>query len=370
MASNKNQHFVPRCHLRPFTADEGDAAINLFNLDRRRFIPNAPVKNQCSGDYFYGKDERLEAAIQAVEGPYGAVVRDLRSPKSTLQPGHKIVLLRFWLLQYLRTEAASRRSVEFAEDLNSFVGAEASSFKLDIREAVQMAMRNYADVMRIIDDLKICIVRNRTSSPFVTSDDPAILTNRWYLEDRRIVGKSFGLRAAGALAILPLTPKFLCILYDGDVYNIQHQSGWVEVRREEDVIALNQHQFLNCFANIFVHDLSHAEELLAQYDTVLPYRRTVRHRFHVAVRDKTEGNYTRYRVVSLTELQTSQREDADGEAVFHSEAMHYKPTTWPSILRWRSPGSVYTNGTGIKYIRRDHAAIARSHRDFWIEAAR
>lgn len=48
MAANKNQHFVPRCYLRPFTMDEGDAAIHVFNLDRRKLIPNAPVKNQCS----------------------------------------------------------------------------------------------------------------------------------------------------------------------------------------------------------------------------------------------------------------------------------------------------------------------------------
>jgi hypothetical protein len=44
MATNKNQHFVPRVHLRPFTVDEGGAAINVFNLDREKLIPNAPVK--------------------------------------------------------------------------------------------------------------------------------------------------------------------------------------------------------------------------------------------------------------------------------------------------------------------------------------
>ncbi|WP_353958780.1 DUF4238 domain-containing protein [Zwartia vadi] len=67
MATNKNQHFVPRCHLRPFTKDESDASINVFNLDRRKLIPNAPVKNQCSRDYFYGRDDRLEMAIQSLE---------------------------------------------------------------------------------------------------------------------------------------------------------------------------------------------------------------------------------------------------------------------------------------------------------------
>lgn len=50
MAINKNQHFVPRCHLRPFTLGAAGLAINLINLDRKVLIPNAPVNNQCSKD--------------------------------------------------------------------------------------------------------------------------------------------------------------------------------------------------------------------------------------------------------------------------------------------------------------------------------
>ncbi|WP_394365145.1 DUF4238 domain-containing protein [Paraburkholderia kirstenboschensis] len=66
--SNKNQHFVPRCYLKAFTRDEGNATIKIFNIDRRKFIPTAPVKNQCSGSYFYGDDPKLEEAIQSCEG--------------------------------------------------------------------------------------------------------------------------------------------------------------------------------------------------------------------------------------------------------------------------------------------------------------
>lgn len=39
-----------------------DLAISLINLDRKKLIPNAPVKNQCFKDYFYGADENLENA--------------------------------------------------------------------------------------------------------------------------------------------------------------------------------------------------------------------------------------------------------------------------------------------------------------------
>jgi hypothetical protein len=84
MASNKNQHFVPRCYLRPFTIDGANRAINLYNIDRRKFIERAPVKHQCSGDYFYGKDQLLDKAIQAMEGAYGTALRIITSQNCAL----------------------------------------------------------------------------------------------------------------------------------------------------------------------------------------------------------------------------------------------------------------------------------------------
>src|SRR3546814_61237 len=106
MADNKNQHFVPRVHLRPFTVNGEGLAINLFNLDRMKAIPNAPVRNQCSGDYFYGQNKLLENAINFIEDPYGPIVRHL-SDGGAVGSAVKVVLKRFIYLQYLRTEAAS-----------------------------------------------------------------------------------------------------------------------------------------------------------------------------------------------------------------------------------------------------------------------
>lgn len=77
MATNKNQHFVPRCYLRPFTTDSANVSINLFNIDRLKFIERASVKHQCSGDYFYGEDLALERAIQFTESTYAAALRDI-----------------------------------------------------------------------------------------------------------------------------------------------------------------------------------------------------------------------------------------------------------------------------------------------------
>ena len=85
---------------------------NLFNIDRLAFVRNAPVKHQCSGDYFYGQDEKLEKAIRFQEGSYATALSAILQPRFMLDQGHRVGLRRFWLFQDMRTEAASRRAVE------------------------------------------------------------------------------------------------------------------------------------------------------------------------------------------------------------------------------------------------------------------
>ncbi len=139
MATNKNQHFVPRYHLRPFTLGSEDAAINLFNLDCKKLIPNAPVKNQCSKDYFYCKNERLEKAIQLIESGYSQALRDLIQNYRTLTESNKIVFKIFWLFQHLRTEAAAMRTVQMVETTRTLTDLPPGKFTFGIKEAVQMA---------------------------------------------------------------------------------------------------------------------------------------------------------------------------------------------------------------------------------------
>ena len=55
MANLKNQHFVPRCLLKPFTQDGEGKAINVYNIRHDKLIQNAPVKGQCARDYLYGE---------------------------------------------------------------------------------------------------------------------------------------------------------------------------------------------------------------------------------------------------------------------------------------------------------------------------
>lgn len=350
MATNKNQHYVPRCYLRPFTLDSANFAINIFNIDRQILIQQAPVKNQCSGDYFYGKNALLETAIQAQEANYAAVLRAILSPSYCLEDPHRKSLLRFWLFQYSRTEAAAKRSVEMSESMKEVIDdGIRSQFKLSIKDAVQNSMKTFVEKIDAVDDLKVCLLRNRTATPFVTSDDPAILTNRWYFEDERTKHLSFGLRHSGSLVLLPLSPNILCVGYDGDVYSIPHNSGWADVRNDADVNALNQHQLMNCRANIFIRNPTHGQLIQDEFSKIKALRPAIRHVTNYAVRDRDEGSSTRYRVVDPSEAK-----DHD-DVLVHGQTIRARPDRWPKQILWRTKGAVFTNGSRIGYVRWQHA---------------
>lgn len=364
MASNKNQHFVPRCYLRPFTLDEANVAINIFNVDRRKTIQNAPVKHQCSGDYFYGTDAALEKALQFAEGAYASALKRILSTSYVLSDDDRQLLRQFWLLQHMRTEAASRRAVEMSDGMLAAAGSGSIDFRLRIKEAVIMAMRIFVDTMDTVGDVKVCLLKNQTGVPFITSDDPAVLTNRWYMEHSGARGRAFGLTSCGALMLLPLSPTVLCLGYDGDMYSVPHQNGWAAVTRAADVHALNEHQFLNCRANVFLRDIALAESVRQEFERVKDARPATRYRVHRMVLHTTKDGYKRYRVVDR-ELVPS-----DKEALIHTEVVQPRPHSWPTIVGWRTKPVAYNNGTGVGFLRRAWAMAKEYDPPFQKFAAR
>ena len=345
MATNKNQHYVPRIYLKSFTQNKENLAINLLNLDRRRTINGAPVKNQCSGDYFYGKDASLESMIQAVERNYSSIVSRVHDSHYILTEKDREILREFMLFQHMRTEAASRRSVEMFAGMEKSIKAPLPELTPSIKEAVQIAMRIFFNKRFILDDLKVCLVKNKTSMPFITSDDPSVIANRWHQGKQKLHSISPGLLSAGLLVFLPLSPKILCIAYDGDVYSISNENGWSEVKNRKDVAAFNEQQFLNAVANVYFRDWEHESWVLTSYDAIKDRRIACRHRVNYAIFDGFENGHKIYRVVDTHDVEPHQ------QALVHTQTLSPEPHSWPSQLKWRRKGFVYTNGTGEGYVR-------------------
>jgi len=343
MATNKNQHYVPQCYLRQFSVEGSRSAINLLNIDRKKFIECASIKSQCSKSYFYGEDLRLEKALQPIEGEYSSVIKLISKQGYRLTDYHRNFLRRFWLLQNMRTEAASIRSIQMTDEMGEVVGADARQYRLELKEAVQQSMEMFIEKINIIDDLKICLIKNKSEVDFITSDDPAVLTNRWHIQNKHSKGISFGLGSAGNITLLPLTPRILCLGYDGDVYSISHKKGWVDVRNKKDIQSFNEHQFLNCRANIFARDVNSQDSLLASLADIESNRPESRHKIHYAILDRNENGFKRYKVIDRNEA------DDHKEAIMHCQMISAQPNSWSKQIHWRNKGVVYTNGSGVGY---------------------
>ncbi len=343
MASNKNQHYVPQCYLKKFAIDKSKAAICVYNLDRKKLIKNAPIKNQCSKNYFYGEDLALEKALQPIEGQFSEMVRTIEEPNYVLTEKDALFFKHFWLLQYLRTEAASKRNVELVEDLKNT--ADVPDLKMELKEAVQQSMRTFFNIKNIVDDLKVCIFRNNTKTSFITSDDPAVLTNRWHLLDQKAGFQSFGLGSAGSLLVLPLTPKLLMLAYDADVYHVPNIKQCVRIKNSLDVDAFNYLQILHCRANLYTENTNSLQYLESLHNRVKHIKPAKKHKINYAVLDKVDGDTEMFKVVDFTEAGKHE------QALIHCQPINVAPPTWPRFINYKHRGFVMTDGSALGFVR-------------------
>jgi hypothetical protein len=353
--SNKNQHYVPRCHLKPFTQDEEGLSIKLFNVSRAITIENAPVKNQCSRDYFYGQSEDLEKAIQTMEGAYSEVVRRIRSHRH-FEEGDARFLSSFWMFQHLRTEAIQQSILRTSRALESAIGHPVPQLQIDKEGATLVALGAFSKHYTAISDLGVVQLRNRTTVLFVTSDNPAVQTNRWVLSQTEKMSANFGMLSAGFLGLLPISSNILVLLYDKDVYSVAHQDKCVILSNESDVQYLNDHQLLNCISNIYF-----SGELDTRIPKVLQEIKARREDSgeRVQMFSKKPGvRENRYYRTDKVDASTS------GEAMLAHATYYPKPLAWPNFLHWRSGGYFFYNGSGVGRIRKAHLADHFGHAPF------
>ncbi len=69
----------------------------------------------------------------------------------------------------------------------------------------------------VLHDLRPVFLINRTKVPFITSDNPACVTNRLYTQ--RYQDCTSGLFQSGAAIFLPLTSRLAFMGYDHEVFH-------------------------------------------------------------------------------------------------------------------------------------------------------
>ena len=350
MAQYKNQHFVPKAHFRPFSIEDRGQALNIYLITKDRPVFGAPVKGQCARPYLYGRDGRLERTLSQIEGRYGEFISRLSEERCSLGESDRWLLRYFTLLQSYRTaEQIELGFARMSDMMNFFRESEErhgniwdSNQNLTREHVMTDLMLAFSEQMqeRVLDDLKVTIVRNRTGRDFVTSDDPAVTTNRWLLQKQRV--NTFGSNAAGLLLFMPLGPRHLALMYDPAVYSVSARSpGLVELHREADVHAFNVHQYMRAVSAIYFRNREDASLVASEFKAAAPYRPKFWDRFTVAKMAEQTETHTRYEVGEPNDIAG---EDA---VLFHLAREWPKPPCWPSVIKYRQNAHGFTRGRVI-----------------------
>ncbi len=354
MPNNKNQHYVPRCLLKPFTLNREGLAINVFNISRRRAIPNAPVKSQCSQDYFYGRDDlRAEKLLANLEGEFTTVLGKLQSGSSADEKD-KYWLKLFALIQWRRTAAQLAEMRRYWESMHNAAYAPYPAQKpkdgLSDHDLMMISMQAGVEGIKYIEDLKVSIFRNLSSLEFIISDNPSVLTNRLHLQ--RWKQNRFGMSSSGAILSMPLSPELSFVAYDGAAYTSDRsRDGFVDLRYDHDIRALNELQFLVAEKNLYFSPSQDYTAFADQIEEVSAEREIAVPGTQVFI--PVEGSKGAYRSAKPGEEMTAK------QMLLATSFRYPTPSSWPSKLRMREKVKTFENGSSVGHVRKSEWLTSR-----------
>lgn len=333
MASHKSQHYVPKCYLRKFSKYETRRQINLLILENLKTVKAASLKHQCAKNYFYSSDKEVENLLSHYEKNYSKITDWLEDNFKRVEDHHLHILREFAFLQYMRTEGVRARLAKGIENLKSFATKEElEHFDSSIS---MLSLKTFYDLKETFLNLRCAIIKNRTPQGFITSDDPALIINKFVHQKYEKYG-GCGINNAGVVLIYPLTPTLMIIVYDNDIYNITSLTkNFLSIDKIEDVHRLNSLQILNANKTVFFSKWENREDLVSHCQSLVDLRNIPRVQNYYGLEDdeEAEAETKRVKIVSQEEAENA---DSKNIGVYHfSHERGIVPKRWPSLLRFR-----------------------------------
>lgn len=259
MGQHKNQHYVPKFYLKLFSNKEG-RSVSLFNIKRRIMFLRASISDQCSQNFFYGKDEATEKLLEKMEGMTAKVLHKvIQTNFVPIKCSDEFVtLVCYTVIQRFRTKSAA----EWIDELTDMICKASlqtdpeitpdhlSKYKIKTKMPSLVSSVVGADCSPLALDLDLKLIVNSSAEQFITSDNPVIFYNQ-YLEHSR-GGTCSGLAAQGLQIFLPITPSLMIHFYDPDIYEVgSKRSLFCETCSDAETLKFNQLQWLNALENVY-----------------------------------------------------------------------------------------------------------------------
>jgi len=257
----KNQHFIPRFYLKKFSINKNEKQIALFNMKRNLYIGAASIGDQASLKYYYGKDGEVEEDLSKAEGLYAKVLSEVIE-KETI-PKHQSqdhrVILYFIIVTDLRNPAEKKRLEHITETMNEVLINQHEEFKKFSEQGYHVRMTDpvlyglslYRDNVLVTIDLQIRLIINKTSTPFITSDNPIAKYNQ-FMEQKTDNISNSGLAVKGLQIFVPLSDKYLILLYDDQIYHVgSKRKKPIEITKTKEIDQINMLQLMNASNNVY-----------------------------------------------------------------------------------------------------------------------
>lgn len=270
------QHYIPKFYLRNFSYNDNKKQIGIFNKATNRFVEKGGLKTQAYKDFFYGADGEIEEKLSTIENDIAPLIADIMQ---TCNLPHRnsveyASLLYFTLLTHHRTPAASNgiigQQAELVKRLMEMMNAEGpieEGIHISTQaEAIKLALDTLDKILPFCEDLECKLLVNRTSTPFITSDNPVVKYNSYVeIKDSRLPAVGYGSR--GFSMFFPIGPKKMLVFFDRWAYEMgERKKMKIDVIDGKDIFQLNLLQLLNCDDNIFFnHEIKsrHIEGMVA-----------------------------------------------------------------------------------------------------------
>jgi hypothetical protein len=275
----KNNHFVPQRYLKRFRS-VSDRQVALYNLKSGRVVETAPMKSQCSRDYFYTKDPAFEHTFTELEGNHESLYERMIADEFAPAPGSldRNSLSAAIMFQEGRTVSTVEHTTHLA---NEFVKAmmriqfkkqgktDLLEFLPDVKitmpDAVMDAIVQHLSMYPLIDDLDCTLFVNRTTEDFLTCDHPTALGNN--LPPNSPSGATSGFSSRGLIIAFPMSPRVLVLLSDGEVYKVtRNNRGVAFLTNPWEVVGLNLAQCFNAYENLYFSSLAGVKKTIDEFE--------------------------------------------------------------------------------------------------------
>lgn len=269
----KNQHYVPRTLLRGFSVD--GRSISLLVLKSGRRVSGASIGDQCSRNYYYGKDGTIENGLSVIEGRFAAALGDRSLSRLERVSGDDEMNIVFFVhLQRGRTVGAAASVAAVTDGMARQVlekdvrikrmGIDLSQFRFERSDPQIDALHHTLTSGPVVFDLEVKFLVANKKPKFVISDDPVVLHNQWAEQHPRFRcwPAVTGLAHKGLQIFMPVSADVCIALFDRSTYEYGSPTSKVCTPSVRDIKTLNDLQALNARDNIYFDGDQTADEEL------------------------------------------------------------------------------------------------------------